>query len=174
MFQESQIMSQLCQLLLLWPIKPYRSSPLTAVLLFSCHLRPTVCDPMSCRLPSPSLFSWVCSNSCPLSQWCHPTVSFSVALFSFCPQSFPASGSFPIRWLFASGGQSVGTSASASVLPMNIQGWFSLGWTGLVSLLSKGLPTVFSSTRVRKHQFFSTQPSLWSNSHTCTWLLEKP
>ena len=90
------------------------------------------------RLPCPSLSPRVCSNSCPLSQWCHPTISSSVVPFSSCPQSFPASGSFPMSQLFPSGGQSIGASASTSVLPMNIQGWFPLGWSGLISLLSKG------------------------------------
>ena len=112
------------------------------------------------KLPFPPLSPRVCSNSCPLSQWCYPTISSSVVPFSSCPQSFPASGSFPISQLLPSGGQCVGTLASASVLPMNIQGWFSLGWTGLISLQSKGLSRVFSSTTIRKHQFFSTQPYL--------------
>ena len=98
------------------------------------------------RLPYPSLSPWVCSSSCPLSQWCHPTVLSSVAPFSSCPQSFPAPGSFPMTWLFTAGGPSIGASALASVLPMNIQDWFSLGLTSLISLLSKGLSTVFSST----------------------------
>ena len=91
---------------------------------------------------------------------------------SSCSQSFPASGSFPMSWLFTSGGQSIG--ASASDLPVNIQGWFPLVLTGLISLQSKGLSRIFSSTRVQKHQFFDTQPSLWSNSQICTWVLEKP
>ena len=94
--------------------------------------------------------------------------------FSFCPQSFPVSGSFQMDEFFASSGQSIGASASASVLPMTIQGWFPLGLTGLISLLSKGLSRVFSSTTVWKHQFFSAQLSLWSNSHIHTWLLGKP
>ena len=96
---------------------------------------------------------------------CHP--------FSSCLQSFPASGSFPMSWLFASGGQSIGASASASVLPVNIQDWFHLGLTSLISLQSKGLSRVFSNTTVQKHKLFGTQPSLWSNSHIHTWLLEK-
>ena len=125
------------------------------------------------RLPCPSLSLWVCSNSCPLSQWYHPTISSSVITFSSCPQSFPASGSFPMSWLFASGGQSMGASALASVLPVNIHGWFPLELTGLISLLSKGLSRVFSSTAVWKHQFFGAHPSLWSNSHIHTRLLEK-
>ena len=121
----------------------------------------------------PSLSPGVCSDSRPLSQWCYPTISSSAAFFSFCPQSFPASGSFPMSWLFASGGQKIGASASASVLPMNIEGWFPLGLTGLISFQSKGLSRVFSSSTVGKHQFFGAQPFLWSNSHICTWLLEK-
>ena len=124
------------------------------------------------RLPRPSLFPRVCSNSCPLNRWCHPIISSSTAPF-FCPQSFPVSGSFPVSWLFASGGQSIGASASASVLPMNIQGWFPLGLTGWISLLFKRLLRVFPSTTVWKHQFFGTQLSLWSNSHIRMWLLEK-
>ena len=124
------------------------------------------------RLPYPSLSPRV-SNSCTLNQWCHPTISSS-ATFSFCLQSFPASGSFPMSRLFTSGGQRIGASASASVLPMNIPDWFPLGLTGLISLKSKGLSRVFSSTIVRKHQFFSTQSLLWFNSHIHMWLLEKP
>ena len=100
------------------------------------------------RLPCPSLSSEVCSDSCPLNWWCHPTISSSVFLFSSCPQSFPASGIFPMSWLFISGGQGIGASALASVLPMNIQGWFSWGLTGLISLLCKGLSGVFSNTTV--------------------------
>ena len=115
---------------------------------------------LPCPLPSPR----PCSNSCPLSQWCHPKISSSVAPFSSCLQSFPASGSFLKSWLFTIGGQSIGASASASGLLMNIQGWFPLGLTGLISLQFKGLSRVFSNTTVRKHQFFSTQPSLWSDS----------
>ena len=125
------------------------------------------------RLPSPSPFPRVCSNSYPLSRWCHPPISSSVALFSSCPQSFPASESFTMCWLTASGGQSIEASASASVLPMNIQGWFLLGLTGLICLLSKGLSRVLSSSTVQKHQFFRVQPYLWSNSHIHAWLLEK-
>ena len=135
---------------------------------------PTLCDPMDYSIPDFPVFHYlsVCSNSCPLSPWCHPTISSSVAPFSSCLQSFPESGSFSMSWLFASSGQSIG--ALASVLLMNIKDWFPLGLTGLISLQSKGLPRVFSSTTVRKHQFFSIQPSLWSNSHIHTWLLEKP
>ena len=126
------------------------------------------------RLHCPSLSPEDCSYSNPLSQWCHPTISPSVALFSSWPQSFPASGSFLMSQLFISAGKSIGASASASVIPMNIQGWFPLGLTNLISLLSKGLPRVFSSTLFQKHQFLDAQCSLWSNLHICTWLLEKP
>ena len=126
------------------------------------------------RLSCPSISPWLCSDSCPLSRWCHLTISFSADLLSFCLQFFPASGSFPMNQFFTSNGQSIGTSVSASVLMMNIQGWFSLGLIGLISLLPKGLSRVFSSTTIQKQQFFCAQPSLWSNSHICTWLLEKP
>ena len=126
------------------------------------------------RLPCPSPSARVCSNSCPLSQWCHPTISSSAIPFSSYLHSFPASESFPMSWLLASHGQSTGASASASVLPMNIQGWFPLGLTGLISSQFKGLSRVFFNTAVRMHQFFSTQPSLWSGSHIRTWLMEKP
>ena len=125
------------------------------------------------RPPCPSPTPGVYSNSSPLSRWCHPTISSSVIPFFSHPQSFPASGPFQMSQLFASGGQSIGISASVSVLPMTIQGWCLLGWTGLISLLSKGLSRVFSNTTVQKHQFFSDQPSLWANSHIHTWLLEK-
>ena len=108
----------------------------------------------------------------PLSRWCHPTISSSIFPLSSCLQSFPASGSFPMSWLFISCGQNI--EASTSILPMNIQGWFPLGLTGWISSLSKGLSRVFSNATVQKHQFFSTQPSLWSNYHVHTWLLEKP
>ena len=124
------------------------------------------------RLPCPLLPPRVCSNPCPSVRWCHPTISFSVAPFSSCPQSFSASESFPMSQFFALGGQSIGTSASTSVLPMNIQSWLPLGLTGLIFLLSKGLSRVFSSVTVWKHQFFSTQPSWRSNSHIHTWLLK--
>ena len=115
-----------------------------------------------------------CSNSFPLNQWYHPTILSSVVPFSFCFQPFPASGSFLKSQLLESGGQSIGGSASTSVLPMNIQDWFPLRLTRLISLLSKGLSRVFSSTTVRKHQFFEALPSLWSSSHICIWLLERP
>ena len=123
------------------------------------------------RFPCLSLPPRVCTNSCPLSQWCHPTISSSVSPFSSCLQSFPASESFPMSRFFTSGGQSIGASASASVLSMDIQGWFPSGLTGLISLQSKGVPRAFSNTTIWKQQFFSAQPSLWLNSHNRTWLL---
>ena len=112
------------------------------------------------RLPCPSPTSGACSNSCPLSWWCHPTISSSVVPFSSCLQSFPASGSFLMSQFFVSGGQIMGVSPSVSVLPMNIQDWFPLGLTGWISLQSRGLSRVFSNTTVQKHQFFGTQLSL--------------
>ena len=116
-------------------------------------------EPQHARPPCPSPTPCVYPNSCPLSQWCHSTISFSVIPFSSCPQSSPASGSFPRSQLLASGGQNIGVSASASVLPVNTQDW-SLGWTGWISLQSKGLSRVFSNTTVQKHQFFNAQLSL--------------
>ena len=129
-------------------------------------------EPQHTRPPCPSPTPGVYTNSRPSSQWCYPTISSPVIPFSSCPQSSPASGSFPRSQFFASGGQSIGVSASASVLPMNIQDWFSLGLTGLISLKSKGLSRVFN-TAVQKHQFFSAQPSSQSNSHIHTWPQEK-
>ena len=134
-------------------------------------------DPMDCSTPAfPVLhhLPQLSSNSCPLSRWCHPTISSSLVPFSSCLQSFPASASFPMSQLFTSGGQNIGVSASASVLPMNIQDWFPLGWSDLISLQSKALSRVFSNTTVQKHQFFGTQLSSQSNSHIHTWPLEKP
>ena len=130
-------------------------------------------EPQHARPPCPSPTCGVYPNPCPLSQWCHPTISSSVVPFSSCPQSVPASGSFQMSHLFASDGQSVGVSASTSVLPVNTQDW-SLGWNVWISLQSKGLSRVFSNTTVQKHQFFSTQLSSQSNSHIHTWPLEKP
>ena len=115
------------------------------------------------RLPCPSLFPRVSSNFCPLSRWCHPNISSSVVPFSSCLHSFPALGSFPISQLFTSGGQSIRVSASTSLLPMNTQDWSPLGWTGWISLQSKGLSRVFSNTTVQKHQFCE-QPSLYKDS----------
>ena len=126
------------------------------------------------RPPCPSPTPKVHSNSSPSSRWCHPAISSSVVPFSSCPQSLTASGSFPMRQLFAWGGQSFGVSASASVLPRNTQDWSPSGWTGWISLQSKGLSRVFSNTTVQKHQFFGAQLSSQSNSHIHTWPLEKP
>ena len=124
-------------------------------------------------LPSHSLSPRACSNSCPSSRWSHSTISSSAISFSSYLLSFPASGSFPMTLLFTSSGQISGASALVPVLPMNIQGWFPLGLTGFISLQSKGLSRVFSSTtEIWKHQFLGTQPYLWSNSQICTWLLE--
>ena len=125
------------------------------------------------RLPCPSPSPRVCSNSCLLSRWCCLIISSSTALFSFCLWSFPASGSFPVSQFLSSGGQSIGASASESVLPVNIQNWFPLGLTGLI-LQSKGLSRAFSNTTVQKHQFFSAQFSLWSNCHVHNDYGKKP
>ena len=130
----------------------------------SQHSRPP------CPSPTPEIYQ----NSCPSSQWCHPAISSSVIPFSSCPQCLPASGSFPVSQLFACGGQSIGVSASASALAMKTQDWSPVGWTGWISLQSKGLSRVFSNTTVQKHQFFSTHLSSQSNSHIHTWPLEKP
>ena len=123
----------------------------------------TLCDPhepQHARPPCPSPTPGVYPNSCPLSHWCYPTISSSVIPFSSCPQYFPTSGSFPMSQLLESGGQSIGVSASTSVLPMNTQGWSPLEWTGWISLQSKELSRVFSDTTFQKHQFFSAQLSL--------------
>ena len=148
-------------------------------MLFSGSVMPDSLQPdgLQCtRFPCPSSSPRVCSNSCPWSRWCHPTISsFVLLLIPFsCLQSFPASGFFPMSQFFTSDRQSIGVSASTSILPMNIQDWFPLGWTGWISLQSKGLSRVFSNTTVQKHQFFGAQLSLWSNSHIHTWQLEKP
>ena len=141
--------------------------PIICSFQFSSVAQPcmTLCDPhglQHARLPCPLSTPGAYSNSCPLSPWCHPTVLFSVIPFSSCLQSFPASWSFPMSQFFASGGQSIGVSASASVLPiywniLNIHDLFPLGWTGWISLLSKGLSRIFSNNIVQKHQFFYTQ-----------------
>ena len=130
----------------------------------SQHARPL------CPSPSPGVHS----NSCPSHRWCHPAISSSFFPFTSCPQSLPASKSFPMSQLFTWGGQSTGVSALTSVLPMNTQDWSPLGWTGWISLQSKGLSRVFSNTTVQKHQFFGAQPFSQSNSHIHTWVLEKP
>ena len=137
----------------------------------------TLCDPhglQHVRPPCLSTTGRVYSNSCPLSWWCHPTISSSVFPFFSLFQSFLAQGSFEMSHLFPLGSQGIGVSASASVLPVNTQVWSPLGWTDWISLQSKGLSRVFSNTIVQKHQFFSAQLSLESNSHIHTWLLEKP
>ena len=138
---------------------------------------PTLCNPMNhstpglpCSSPTPGVHP----NSCPSSRWSHPAISSSVIPFSSCPQSLPASGSFPMSQLFAWGGQSTGVSALASFLPKNTQDWSPLGWDGWISLQSKGLTRVFSNTTVQKHQFFSTQLSSQSKSQIHTWPQEKP
>ena len=124
------------------------------------------CGLQHTRIPCPSICPRICSKSCPLSQWCHPTISFSFIPFFCCLQSFPASGSFPMSRLFASGDQNIGALASASVFPMNIQGWFSLELTGLISLLSKGCSRVFSSIILLKHQFSSVLRFLYGPTLT--------
>ena len=148
-------------LLILKPFKTFKKLFLVSV-QFSCSvmsdsLRPH--EPHHTRPPYPSPTPGVHPNPCPLSRWCHPTISSSVVPFSSCPQSFPASGSFQMSQLFTSGGQSIGVSALASVLPMNTQDWSPLGWTGWISLQSKGLSRVFSNTTVQKHRFFGAQLS---------------
>jgi len=125
-------------------------------------------------LPCPSPTPGIHSNSCPSSRWCHLAISSSVFPFSFCPQSQPASESFPVSQLFASGGQSIGVSASASVLLMNTHDWSHLKWTGWISLHSKGLSKLFPKTAVQRHPFFGSQLSSQSNSHIHTWPQEKP
>ena len=142
---------------------------------FSCSVMSNSlwpCGLQDTRPPCPSPTPGIYSNSCPLSWWCHSTISSSVVPFSSCPQSFPASGSFPRSQFFASRGQSIGSSVL--VLPMNTQDWPPLGWTGWIFLQSKGLSRVFSNTTVQKHQFFGAQPSSQSNSHIHTWPQEKP
>ena len=137
----------------------------------SDSLRPH--EPQHARPPCPSPTPGVYPNPCPLSRWCHPTISSPSVIPFSCPQSFPASGSFPVSQFFTSGGQSTGVSASTSVLPMSTQNWSPLGWTGWISLQSKGLSRVLSNTTVQKHQFFGTQLSSQSNSHIHTWPPEK-
>ena len=156
-------------------VESLRCSPETVTTLLICYemkwslsvvsdsLQPL--ELLNARPPCPSPTPGVYSNSCLLSWWCDPIISSSVVPFSSCPQSFLASESFPVSQLFTWGGQSIGGSASASILPMNTQDWFPLGWTGLISLQSKGLSRVFSNTTVQKHQFFGTQLSSQSNSH---------
>ena len=169
------MISQCCMFVSSGFLSKYQCHFVNSVQFFSCSVVSNslwFCGLQHARFPSPSLTPGPYSKSCPLSQWCHPTISFSVVPFFSCLQPFPASGSFLVSQSFASGGQSIGISASALVLPMNIQDWFPLGWTGWNSLQSKGLSRVFSNTTVQKHQFFSTQLSLQSNSHIHRRLLE--
>ena len=162
--QDSPVISPICHRSWWFPLKDAISiTSFQPLLLFSHSVMSNSLPPHGLqhgRLPCPSPTPRVCSNSCALSQWCHPIISSSVIPFSSCLQSFPASGFFPISWFFASSGQSIGTSSSALVLPMNIQNWFSLGLTGLISFQSKGFSRVFSNTTVQKHQFFGAQLSL--------------
>ena len=144
---------------------------------FSCLVVSDSFQPLEsqhARPPCPSTTPRVHQNSCSSKRWCHPAVSSSVIPFSSCPQPLPASESFPMCQLFAWGGQRIGVSASASVLPMNTQDWFPLRWTDWISLQSKGLSRVFFNTTVQKHQFFGAQLSSQSNSHIHTWPQEKP
>jgi len=150
----------------------YRISVKFTCSVMSNSLRPHGMQHTRLLCPSPTLGAY--SNSCPSCWWCHPAISPSVVPFSSRCQSFPVSGSFPMSQFFTWGGQSIGVSASASALPVNIQDWFPLGWTGWISLQSKGFSRVFSNTTVQKHQLFSAQLSLWFNSQIHTWLLEKP
>ena len=157
-----------CSMLLIWSdcgamrINTSSSVQFSSV-QFSCSVMSNSLwphEPQHARPPCPSPTAGVYPNPCPLSQWCHSTTSSPIIPFFSCAQSFPASGSFPMNQFFASGGQSIGASASASVLPMNTQDWFTLGWTSWISLQSKALSRVFSNTTVQKHDFFGTQLSL--------------
>ena len=141
---------------------------------FSCSVMSSSLWPMDCSMPSFPILHQLLELAQTHVHWVGDAIQPSVVLFSSCLRSFPASESFPMSQFFASGGQSIGDSDSASVLPMNIQDWFPLGLTGLITLQSKGLSRVFSNPTVQKHQFFRAQLSLWSNSHIHTWLLAKP
>ena len=173
MFPSIRVFSNESALHIRWP--KYWSFSINSV-QFSCSVVSNSLRPQGLqhtRPPCPSPTPGVYPNSCPLSQWCHPTISSSVIHFSFL-QTLPALGSFPMRQFYASGSQSIGVSASKSVFPMNTQDWSPLEWTGWISLQSKGLSRVFSNTTVQNHQFFGTQPSSKSNSHIHTWPQEKP
>ena len=161
-----------CSTPICWMSEWVFSSVQFSCLVMSESLRPH--ESQHARPPCPSPTPGVHSNSRPSSRWCHPAISSSVDPFSSCPQSLPASESFPMSQLFTWGGQSIGVSASASVLPMDTQDWWPLGWTGWISFQSKGLSRVFSNTTVQKHQFFGAQLSSQSNSCIHTWPLEKP
>ena len=156
----------------LWQTSVQFSSVQSSCLVMSDSLQPHESQQVSPPCPSPT--PGVYSNSCPCSWWCHPAISSFVIPFSSCPQSLPASGSFSMSQLLPWGGQSVGVSASASVLPMNTQDWSPVGWTGWIFLQSKDLSRVFSNTTVQKHQFFGAQLTSQSNSHIHTWPLAKP
>ena len=161
---------------ILIPLRPVLKLQFSSV-QFSCSVMSDSLWPhesQHSRPPCPSTNSGVHSESRPSSWWCHLAISSSIVPFSSCPQSLPASGSFPMSQLFTWGSQSIGVSALASVLPMNTQDWSPLRWTGWISLQSKGLSRVFSNTTVQKHQFFGAQLSSQSNSHIRTWPLEKP
>ena len=163
-----------------FPMSEWDWTKAQRVLLFSQFSCSVVSDSLRphesqhARPPCPSPTPGVYSNSCPSSRWCHPAISPSVGPFSSCPQSLPASGSFATSQLFAWGGQSIGVSASASVLPMNTEDSSPSGWTGWISMQFKGFSRVFSNTTVQKHQFFGTQLSSQSDSHIRTWPPEKP
>ena len=171
-FKTLHIKEHQCFRTIKWQFRHAISSVQFSHSVMSDSLRPHESQHARPLCPSPTLR--VHSDSRPSSQWCHPAISSSVALFSSCPQSLPASGSFPMSHLLAWGGQSTGVSALASFLPKNTQGPSPLEWTGWISFQSKGLSRVFSNTTVQKHQFFGTQLSLKSNSHIHTWTQEKP
>ena len=136
--------------------------------------RPTLDSPMDCRISAFLVLLYLLEFAQIHVHWLNDAISFSAVPFSFCLQSFPASGSFPMSWLFTSSSQNIQAAGSQSDIPMNTQDWYPLVLTGLISLQSKGLSRVFCNTTIQKHQFFGTQLSLWSNSHICTRLLEKP
>ena len=168
-FISQELMAPDAMILVFWMLsfKPvFKSSSLLSYSVMPDSLPPQGLQ--HARLLCSSLSPRACSNSRPSRQWCHPSISSSVIPFTSCLQSFPASGSFPMSQFFASGGQSIAASASASVLPMNIQDWFTLGLTGLISLQSKEISKVFSNAIIQKHQFFHAKPSLWSKSHIHT------
>ena len=169
-FQQGSAMEE--TFLDLMPLESFSSVQFISVAQSSPTLWPH--ESQHTRPPCPSPTPGVYSNSCPSSRWCHPAISSSVIPFSSCPQFLPASESFPMNQLFTWGGQSIGVSALASVLPMNTQNWSPLEWTGWISLQSKGLSRVFSNTTLQKHQFFCAKLFSQSNSHFHTWPLEKP
>ena len=158
-------------MLLLWLIRYIQLSSVQSLSRVPLFVTPWT---GACQASLSIINSWSLLKLMSIESICHPTISSSVVPFSSSLQSFPASKSFPMSQFFTSGRQSIGVSASASVLPRNIQDWFPLGWTGWISLQSRALSRVFSNTTVQKHQFFGTQLSLQSNSCICTWLLEKP